>query len=327
MPLMADDEGAMFLDAKKKCIAQEWQEAMGMMEHFLEKYPDSRHADDAKFWIGYCQEKIPGRENEAFFTYDALVNRFSQSPWVNDARVHQIGLAEEFIRDGKEQYRRFLSEQLKSPQPDIRNRAAISLGKLGDREALPVLVKLKNDADLGRMATDLTEILEQMPPGKTHEADTSKRDLRLVYKRDLEKLNKSVKPEKPPARDGILWFNTQRYEQYRSMLRKDNDWTEEEVKKFALWHIMDEDMFEEFRQLTNEFDQKEWQRKYWKSLDPTPTTEVNELKAEFERRVSYSRAHFSDYWNNTNFRYLPDQHIREGWFHAPWDARGPRPCG
>jgi GWxTD domain-containing protein len=89
-----------------------------------------------------------------------------------------------------------------------------------------------------------------------------------------------------------------------------------------MWHILDSDEFEELRTLSNDYDRKEWQRKFWKSNDPTPTTEKNELKEEFERRVKYSRKHFSEPWNARNFRYLPDEHIRSGWFSAPWDARG-----
>jgi len=49
----ADDERSMFMDAKKKCISQDWRTAINLLEQYLEKYPDSRNADDAKFWIGY----------------------------------------------------------------------------------------------------------------------------------------------------------------------------------------------------------------------------------------------------------------------------------
>jgi GWxTD domain-containing protein len=320
----ADDERSMFMDAKKKCISQDWRAAIDLLEEFLDKYPESRNADDAKFWIGYCEERIPGRQSDAFFTYEALVKKYPSSSWVNDARVHQIGLAEEFVRDGKDQYKTFLNSQLQSPERDISSRAAISLGKLGDRHALPVLESLENDEDLGPMATNLTDILRKMPATsvREEETDTTGRDLRLVYKRDLDELSKPAKPQAPPERDEFMWFNTQRYEQYRSMLRKENDWTPAELEDFAMWHIMDNDQFEEYRNLDNEYDRKEWRRKFWKSLDPTPTTDVNELKEEFDRRVIYTRAHFSECWNNTNFRYLPDQHLREGWYHAPWDARG-----
>ena len=320
--LTAGEEQDMFLEAKKKCIAQEWREAINLMEEFLDTYPESRHADDAKFWIGYCQEKIPGRQKDAFITYDALVNRYPQSPWVDDAIVHQIDLAEQFVRDGKEQYRKFLSDKMQSPQDDIRHRATISLGKLGDRQALPALEQLHQDEDLGAMATDLTKILKKIPADAKVTPDTSDQELRMVYKRDLERFSKPVKPKEPPDREGILWFNTQRYEQYRSMLKKDNNWNKEELENFAMWHVINGDDFEEYRNLTNDFDRKEWRRKFWKTMDPTPTTPKNELKEEFDRRIIYSRAHFSDYWNYTNFRYLPDQHIREGWYHAPWDARG-----
>jgi hypothetical protein len=146
--------------------------------------------------------------------------------------------------------------------------------------------------------------------------DTLDQDLRLVYKVE------SKAPEAVPDKKSFLWFSSKRYEQYRSMLKKDNSWTREELHDFALWHILDTDIFEEYNALLNEYDKKEWVRKYWKQKDPTPTTEPNELKEEFDRRVLYAKAHFSDYWNFRHFNYLPDQYLKQDRFHAPWDARG-----
>jgi len=117
-------------------------------------------------------------------------------------------------------------------------------------------------------------------------------------------------------------FNLQRYEQYKFMLRKDNEWSENELNNFALWHILDSDDFQEYHTLSNEYDKKEWNRKFWKGLDPTPTTEKNELKEKLDRRIIYVRSHFSAFWNYSHMKYLPDQHLRLGWNHAPWDARG-----
>ena len=51
-------------------------------------------------------------------------------------------------------------------------------------------------------------------------------------------------------------------------------------------------------------------------------TKINEKKLEFERRVIHARSHFSAFWNFSHMKYLPDQHLRLGWDHAPWDARG-----
>jgi hypothetical protein len=91
---------------------------------------------------------------------------------------------------------------------------------------------------------------------------------------------------------------------------------------FALWHILNTDEFKEYTSFTNENDKTEWRRKFWRRKDPTPTTSENEFEEEFQRRIDFARTEFASFWNYRNFKYLPDQHLRLGWPHAPWDARG-----
>ena len=105
------------------------------------------------------------------------------------------------------------------------------------------------------------------------------------------------------------------------MLKKTEDWSKEELFDFGMWHILPTNQFEEYASL-NGYDRSEWVRKYWKQRDPTPTTEKNESKIEFQSRVNYARAHFSELWNYRHFSYLKDQHRRKNWPRAPWDARG-----
>jgi len=106
------------------------------------------------------------------------------------------------------------------------------------------------------------------------------------------------------------------------MLRKDDNWSKDELINFALWHILDTDEFEEYISLTEGYDKTEWRRKFWKRKDPTPTTSENEIEAEFQLRIEYARKKFASFWNYKSFKYMPDQHLRLGWPHAPWDARG-----
>jgi hypothetical protein len=310
-----DDARKMFMEAKQKCIDQKWHDAIDLFETLLQNYPSSRYRDDAKFWIAYSLEKIPESSIDAFFNFAELVKESPNSPWKDDAIMHQIKLAEEFVRAGQEQYRRFLREKMTFKMPQIRNRAAIALGRLGDPSALSVLNELRNDEDLGGLATNLITLLDKKPIKSL--PDTSTADFHLYYDRGIQ----PIKPGKPDDR-GFLWFNTQRYEQYRSMLRKDDDWTRQELVDFALWHIVDTDEFESYRTLSDAYDKEEWLRKFWKEKDPTPTTEQNELVDEFNRRVEFARANFGRFWNYKQFRYLPDQHMRRDWYHAPWDARG-----
>jgi len=321
--LYASDEDAqeLYLEAKMMCVEQEWIEAIDTFEEVISQYSDSRYVDDAHFWIGYCLEKIPQRQTDAFLRFDKVVNQFPKSSWADDAIIHQVTLAEQFVREGKNQYKSFLAEHLNSTIAEIRNRTALALGRLGDKRALPVLKDITKDKDFGAVASNLVASLEgkDMDISRRVETDTSQKTIQLMY--EFQK-QKEIEQQEDDEGDFFSFFNSQHYEQYKSMLHKDNEWSKNELNEFALWHILDTDVFQEYITLSNEYDKKEWTRKYWKSYDPTPTTEKNELYEEFEQRIIYARAHFSTPWNYTHFRYLPDQHIRDGWDHAPWDARG-----
>lgn len=305
----------MYQQGKRKCINREWHTAITIFEELLDKYPGNKYEDDAKFWIGYCLEKIPEQRQEAFNIYSKLVDKYPDSPWVDDAQVHQINLAEQFVINGQEFYRTYLIEQMGKEQKEVQYRAAIALGRIGDKKALPVLHKMQGDEDFGDIARDLISILqiERMSVEEKKIQPSKGDEVRLFY--DTEQI------EEDDDKSEILWFSSKRYDQYQKMLRKDDDWSDEELSDFALWHIIDTDEFEEYKML-NEYDKNEWRRKFWKRRDPTPTTGVNEYEEEFKRRIDYAKANFSRFWNYYSFKYLPDQYLRLGWSHAPWDARG-----
>jgi hypothetical protein len=312
-----DDAGEarrIYMEAKKEGIKREFTNAIDLFEKLLTEYPESSYSDDARFWIGYYLEKIPDKQMAAFSAFSNLIESHPTSPWKDDAIVHQIGLAEQFIRKGLNQYNTFLYEMLESENSDIRNRAALSLGRLGNDKALPVLKQLRDDEDFGSIVAALIPKLEKGKTGAV--VDTLGEDMRLAYETGREAADELSR------KDGLLWFSSQRYDQYRSMLQKDESWTKQELYTFALWHIVDTDDFEAFQSLSNEYDKKEWLRKFWKKRDPTPTTDENELYQEFEKRIQFARAHFSDYWNFRHFNYLQDQYLKQGDYHAPWDARG-----
>ena len=317
--LLAQDKNdikELYQEAKKKTFTREWRVAITLFEELLDKYPESKYSDDAKFWVGYCLEHLPDQREEAFEVYSELVNDKPNSSWVDDALVHQIDLAEQFVAEGRIAYKEFLYKQMKKESADIQYRAAIALGRSGDKRALPVLQKMQTDEDYGDLARDLMAVLQtdRMPVKEGQEKQKFEEDFNITYETEDNNLE-DVKID-------ILWFNTKKYTQYRSMLRKDDNWSQQELTDFALWHIMETDEFEEYRALTSIYDKAEWRRKYWKKRDPTPTSSENESEQEFNRRIKYAREHFSDFWNYKSFRYLPDQHLRLGWPHAPWDARG-----
>src|SRR5210317_1955046 len=124
-PLYANDEQDKFMEAKELCINQEWLDAITSFEEFLEEYPDSRYNDDANFWIAYSIEKLPEKQKEAFLAFASFTEKYPESNWKDDAIMHQISLAEGFVRNREDQYREFLYTMLNSEFDEIKYRSAI----------------------------------------------------------------------------------------------------------------------------------------------------------------------------------------------------------
>lgn len=315
----SDDDAILekYKKGKELCVEQQWQAAISLFDEIIEDFPKSMYHDDALFWKGYCQEKIPSLLTDAFNSFEVIKNNYPGSSWIDDAIIHQINIAEEMLKAGKESYRNFLKECLSHAMPEIKHRAAISLGKNGDKSVIPILKELSNDKNLGKMANRVLKSFEMAENRMYSESNVpeNETDVRILY-------DKSIVEKREKESGKFLWFETRRYAQYRSMLQKEDNWSMEELRDFALWHILDTDKFEELQSYSDPYDKKEWLRKYWILQDPTPTTEMNEKKAEFERRVIYAKAHFSDFDKSKQFNYLKDQYLKYEWEHAPWDARG-----
>jgi len=312
----SDDIKDRFNQGKKKYLEQKYTEAFDIFQQLSEESSPHSYRDDAQFWMGCCLEQIPERQMDAFFAFGKVSNDFPQSPWADDALVHQIHLAEQFAGEGKSQFKSFIEEKWQSDIPDIKIQAALVLARLGKQMALNYLQAMKTDAiqqeKISQLLTKFKNDTAVIPE------DTSRGELRMTYAAEkLKQQQKKMKKE-----ENFLGLKSRRYEQYQSMLRTDDNWTKEELNDFALWYILDTDQFEEYRNLALDYDRQEWLRKFWMKKDPTPTTERNEIKEEFDRRILFTRSYFAQFWNNRFAKYLPDQHLRYGWEHAPWDARG-----
>ncbi|NIR49046.1 GWxTD domain-containing protein [candidate division KSB1 bacterium] len=319
LPLSDDEERdkQLYFDAKKLCVERKWQKAQELFLQLVEEYPESGLRDDAQFWIGYCLEKREKSQLEAFHAYDKLIGDHPSSSWVDDAIVHQITIAEQLVRRGQKQYLEFLADKLESEDSAVRQHAALALGRLGDQRALPILNELENEPELGHLATDLIAQLTKTP--EVSVGSSQKPHVEIERAANLEDSGDENR-DKNADRDFLFWGTT-KYEQYRSMLKKDEDWTKAELLEFGLWHIIPTEKFAEYNSLQG-YDRKEWLRKFWKLQDPTPTTKLNEKYEEFKRRVMYARANFSELWDYKRSRFQKDQYLTDRWAHAPWDARG-----
>ena len=308
----------LYRKAKNQSIIQKWDKAITLFQKLLDTYPESNYADDALFWTGYCLEKRQGTEIEAFFTFEDLLDQYPESSWVDDAVVHQISIAEKLIRGGNPVFKDFLIQKMNEDAPTIQQHAAIALGRLGDSAALPVLKAMKEDEELSTLVVSLIQWIESGKPDEEQiePVPPDQPGLRFEIASGLTSDEPETEPEK-----GLIFSFSKRYKQYRRMLKMGETWTRDELIDFALWQVLDTEAFETYSSLTD-YDRQEWLRKYWKSKDLTPTTDLNEAQEEFERRIEYARSQFSDLWDFRHSRFLKDQHLRPDIPHAPWDARG-----
>lgn len=295
-----DSQQKLFDDGKKACIEHKWDKAISRFEKFVDRFPQSQHMDNVQFWLGYSLEKIPERQVEAFKIFGHLIERYSDSVWLDNAIVHQLRLAEQFVGAGQEKYRPILTQRLLDENKEVQYRAAISLGKLGDKQALPTLQRIQEHKDLGRLATALVVFLEQAS--------------------DSLLANLDAEVERPKSVKSV--FASKRYKQYRSMLRKDDGWTNQELVEFGMWHILKSDEFKEYQSLTDEYDRIQWYQDYWQAKARKMELIESELRNEFERRLIFARTFFSAVSDHLDRLYHADQYLLPGQFRAPWDARG-----
>ncbi|MEA2414342.1 MAG: hypothetical protein QOI58_999 [Thermoanaerobaculia bacterium] len=72
-------------------------------------------------------------------------------------------------------------------------------------------------------------------------------------------------------------------------LAPDEHWIESPVR-----YLLTPAQKKEYATFTSDAERASFIGAFWKQLDPTPTTEVNELRDEFERRVAFADAYFSN---------------------------------
>lgn len=292
-----------YLEAKKKSFSQQWGPAAQLFQQLVDEFPKSDYREEAQFWVGYCREK-DGDARSAYLAFTQLQNNFPHSLWLDDALQHKIVLAEKLASQRGDQYYAFLRRQLQYSDKDIQYQAAMALGRLGDKSALATLRSLR-----GRVPFD--DETEQIITALGQAKDVADE---AVYAEGVVGAFDADDDQQPvfrinPGNDRVNYFPERRFEQYRSLTRKDDNWSKDELLRFGLWHIVPTEAFDEFNSLDAE-SKREWLRIFWKKNDPTPTTPENEGEEEFDRRVIVARKSFDYFDNLKNFNY------------APWDARG-----
>ena len=163
---------------KKYVRERKWKQAIQTYNQLLNEQPEGQYSDDAAFWIGFSQEQIPGMEQSAFDSFDEVAKNHPNSPWMDDARIHQIMIARKLYTQPDGKYRIFLQRMIKDSHIQIRYQAALALADFKNKTAIPVLEEMVNAGD------------EDMA-GKAMEALESYSD---ILKKDISDISDSTGP-------------------------------------------------------------------------------------------------------------------------------------
>jgi len=266
--------------------ARKWNKAVTCCSLFVRIHPSSSLADDALFWQAFALEQSHRDDSAALALYRSVETEYPQSPWADDAVIHQIGLEKKLAARGSPVHLSALRAFLNHPDKNAVLQAALGLAELRDDSAVPVLeqfVRTGND-ETARLALQSLNGFSGKPGPAVRNQHTISQD-------------QSAYTETPAL--------------LRSALNKKSiQWSEEELLYNGLFHIVPPRTLAFFLSMEQNWDKTEWLRKFWAPYDPTPTTEKNEAREEFQRRVLYAYDNFGMPAYNKD-RYYP-----------PWDCRG-----
>lgn len=280
-------ERSIYKRGRKYIQERKWGKAISAYDELIKTYPKSLYTDDAIFWIGFSLEQKEGEESEAFTWFARVVKFHPQSPWADDAYIHQIFLAKRLIEKGETKYTQFLHEALKDERTSVRYQAALTLGEMRDPSVLPVL--------------------EEMARGENKEWAKQALDILESYSETLATVLDSTETTTKVRFTGSSRSSSiYRDKLHITMLNM----TKERLYANGLYHILTKDQLDFYLSLDKDWDRKEWWRKYWATQDPTPTTPKNEAEEEFKRRVLFVWKAFT---RNTD---------NDKEYYPPWDSRG-----
>jgi len=285
------DEKRAFNQCKKLIHERLWSRAASCCSTFVIKHPNSPFVDDALFWQGFSLEQSKKHDKEALQIFQTLISNYPGSSWTDDASIHTIILAKRLYKKNK-QYLNKIYPFLSSRDSTIQFQAALALSELKDKRAIPVLEQFvhSDNNETAKLALEAIQLFSKDIEKSAHipDQDFNREDSSVessTHKNDLTIIAEGLK-------------------------RKGSDWTEKELFLNGLYHIVPRKDLAFFLSLENQWDKKEWLRKFWARLDPTPTTKENEAREEFRRRVLYSYDNFG----------MKEQ-TNKG-FYPPWDSRG-----
>lgn len=144
--------------AKKAIYKKEWVIAIQLLNRLDSLYPESTYRVEALYWMAYSLEKlsrVPAQKRdqvlekeEALRRLDDLLETKENNPWLDDAKILRIRIAEDLVKLGVRKHKKHIEEAAhvenskNSELNDLKMVALDALIRVDRRQALDLLAQM-----------------------------------------------------------------------------------------------------------------------------------------------------------------------------------------
>jgi HEAT repeat protein len=150
-----DKAAQLFQSAKDAVFNKSWQAAAEKWRGFCVQFPQSKWQAEPYYWLAYSLnqaareisdfEKQTAMREQAMVKVEMLLTRFQKSSWSEDARMLRIELAEDLVKAGKGQYKKYITRGAEGKNGgdfNVKLAALDALLQMDEEKALPILKKI-----------------------------------------------------------------------------------------------------------------------------------------------------------------------------------------
>lgn len=113
----------LFEKAKKSIYQKEWMKAVKELDKITEEFKKSKYLAESLYWLGYSLDRYSSTltnmekqleiKEDALKHLDSMIKGYSTSSWADDAKVLRVQIAEELVKNGLPEFRKYINGSLK----------------------------------------------------------------------------------------------------------------------------------------------------------------------------------------------------------------------
>jgi outer membrane protein assembly factor BamD (BamD/ComL family) len=142
-----------FTQAKRSMHKKDWQKAIQQFDAVIKGLPDSSLVDSALYWQAYSLNRLSRElesvdklleiQSNALELLEVLQEDFPSSRFLDDARILKVEIADELVKKGFKEYKRYIEKGAKEDDNiDMKLIALDALINMDKEKAFPILEKI-----------------------------------------------------------------------------------------------------------------------------------------------------------------------------------------